>query len=487
MEKDLKDLTKEELLNPSFIPSIFDSYTDEVERQHVLTEILDVAKQHRVGSKVQNAINKQTNLTKVVNNNVFALLLYNNNGLPEPSTENIANIMRSDPHVCDLFAYDEFARNFVNLHNHPYTLWSDADDSELRHYIETNYQIYNQPKYLDAFNVVGRERSFHPIKQIIEKGKWDKKPRIDRFLTDILGCDDSDYHREVSRMIFYGGISRLYRPGCKFDYMPIFVGKQSAGKSTIIDWLALDNKYYRDVYTIEGKDGMEVLDGAWICEMAELLAMVRNKDVEAMKSYVTRTTDKYRKSYDRRISEQPRQCIFIGTTNDSQFLVDKTGNRRYLPVEIKIKPGEIFKHEKYVKDYILKCWREALYLYDKGDIYLHIPDKYADVVAEMQASVLEDDPKVGLILDYLSKKEIGDKVCGLEIFTQGLNGLKKNYNQFEGKEISKIMQAQTNWIKSTKPMRFPEYGVQRFWEKMDKPIDTNVMLKEQKKDWDDLD
>ena len=157
--------------------------------------------------------------------------------------------------------------------------------------------------------------SYHPIKEKIESVEWDRKERIDKFLTKIMHCDDDDYSREVSRMIFYGGISRIYNPGCKFDYMTILVGEQGTCKSTIVDWLNIDCNSNKEIMSIDGKDGAEILRYGWICEFSELLAMIKNRMVEPMKAYVSRQVDTYRSAYASNWTDMPRHCIFIGTTN----------------------------------------------------------------------------------------------------------------------------------------------------------------------------
>jgi predicted P-loop ATPase len=355
-------------------------------------------------------------------------------------------------------------------------MWNDGDDSRVRCAIENKYGLYNQLKYYDAFNVVSRAKSFHPIKELIEAGEWDKKPRIDRFLADVLKCEDNNYHREVSRMIFYGGINRLYKPGCKFDYMPILIGKQGCGKSSIVKWLALNDMYYGDISSIEGKDALENIQGIWICELSELLAMVKTKDVEAMKSFITRTTDRFRQSYGRRTQEYPRTCLFIGTTNDYQFLSDKTGNRRYLPVELNVKIGELYKQEAEIREYILQCWREARYLFMVDETYLTIPAKYMDDVMRAQDAAVEDDPKIGMIMDFLNSKKVGEKVCNVEIFTSCLNGLRKNFDRLQQKEISRLLSSLPDWKRSgNHTYRFEGFGPQKYWEKI-----------EVEDDWSDL-
>lgn len=489
LEKDIKDMTKDELINPNFIPSVFDNY-DKDELDVIIPEILSVAKKYKVLTVVKKSMDRYKAEDKFCDNNVYTNLTIANVGTPEVTVDNYEKIMREDPLIKNLFAFNAFANKYVRLGENKERAWEDSDDSFLRSYIETTYGIYNQKKYYDAFANIANERSYHPVKELIEYKKWDGKPRIDRFLVDILGCDDDDYSREVSRMIFYGGISRLYKPGCKFDYMPIFIGNQGSGKTTIINWLALNDDYYQDISSIEGKDALENLQGRWICEFSELLAMVRTKDVEAMKSFVTRTVDKYRASYAKRSKEYPRQCIFIGTTNDHQFLSDKTGNRRYLPIVLDIKQGEIFKHEKKIRKYIMDCWREALYLLETNKIYLTIPTRYQMDVQERQSDVLEDDPKTGLMLDYLNQKKLGERVCAIEIFTNCFNGIKKNFDRLQGKEISRILSSLPDWERSNKGThRFETYGVQRFWEKVEpgtKKHGKEVNL-ENDKDWDDLD
>ena len=252
----------------------------------------------------------------------------NGNNKIEPTVDNMIIILENDDFIKSHIAYNEFNHSYEYHDNNDMPrAWKDSDDARVMAHIESEYHIYNVNKYNQALSIVMERNSYNPLKDLIENKDWDGKERIDKFLSDILKCDCSEesmdsYYREVSRMIFYGGIARLYKPGVKFDYMPILIGEQGVGKSTIIDWLALNTQYYKEVTTIDGKDGIECLEGGWICEFSELLAMTRQKDVQSMKAFVTRTADKYRKPYDKYVSTIPRSCIFIGTTNDSEFLTE---------------------------------------------------------------------------------------------------------------------------------------------------------------------
>lgn len=396
----------------------------------------------------------------------------NSNNKIEPTVDNMVLILNNDQNICGHILYNDFSRayEYVDGKNAPRS-WSDSDDAKMMAYIESAYGIYNFKKYQQALAIVMEQHSYNPLKDLIEFEEWDKVERIDKFLEDILKCecdtkDMRNYHREVSRMIFYGGIARLYKPGIKFDYMPILIGEQGVGKSTIVDWLALNTQYYKEITTIDGDKGIECLEGGWICEFSELLAMTRQKDVQSMKAFVTRTVDRYRRPYDVRVSILPRNCIFIGTTNDSEFLTDTTGNRRYLPVEVQLPRGELFAKEQEIRDYIMQCWREALYkMRNNINFYLTIPEQFYDVVTRSQERRVIEDPKLSELDDFLSQKEVGDKVCSRMIWAEAYKGILKDATRGDFKTIGTYMNKFKSWKRVDNTVTFEKYGKQKYWIK----------------------
>lgn len=408
---------------------------------------------------------------KINNDSWVNKLSLNKNNNIENTMENFILIMENDDTLKDLYLYNDFTNTFeYNENGKSPRPWNDTDDAKVMAYIETNYGLYSEKKYAMSLKLVMERKRYNPLKDLIENKKWDGIKRIDDFLKDILKCTSKDeriidYYREVSRMIFYGGIARLYKPGIKFDYMPILIGKQGTGKSTIVDWLALNSTYYREITTVEGNDGIECLESGWICEFSELLAMTRQKDVQALKAFITRTADKYRKPYDRYVSTIPRTCIFIGTTNDYEFLTDMTGNRRYLPVEVGLKRGELYEDVEYVKDYILSCWREALWIMnnDEKHFYLTIPNKYQDTVEEMQERRVIEDPKLTELESFLDEKEVGDKVCSRMIWAEAFKGIEKQATRGDFKMISGYMSKFDNWDRVDSTITFDNYGKQKYW------------------------
>ena len=138
--------------------------------------------------------------------------------------------------------------------------WDDTDEAESRRFIEQTFGLYQHYKHYDAMRILLREREYNPVLDVVEAIAWDGVKRCERFLTEWAKADDTPYTREVSRLIFAGGINRLYAPGCKFDDVPVLVGtRQGEGKSTLVRWLAIHDSYFSEVKEIEGQRGIEAL------------------------------------------------------------------------------------------------------------------------------------------------------------------------------------------------------------------------------------
>lgn len=470
IDKEIMDLEKEELTDSNFIPSVFENYVDEDERHRVLNEILEVAKLKKVLTTVKRNIEKynRSHTRDMVNGDAYIFMNITGNKKEDTTIDNYVQAILNTGDIINNIKFNEFTGKFERIHKDGVIRnWTDDDDAWILNMIEKSYKIKEKSTYRDALLLCKDKISYHPIKDKIESIEWDGKSRIDTFLVDIMHCDDDDYSREVSRMIFYGGISRIYNPGCKFDYMTILVGEQGTCKSTIVDWLNIGCGSNKEIMSIDGKDGAEILRYGWICEFSELLAMIKNRMVEPMKAYVSRQVDTYRSAYAANWTDMPRHCIFIGTTNSFNFLIDLTGNRRFLPIEIKSSRGELYDKEEYVKDYINQCWAEAKYLYDNNKTYLVIPRKYDDIVNEHVEMFVEDDPQKGLVAKYLDDKPVGYRVCVLELYTKALNNIQKKCSRLDSVNISNYMRSFKNWKLGRSNTRFKDYGTQRYWEKVE--------------------
>ena len=161
---------------------------------------------------------------------------------------------------------------------------------------------------------------------------WDGKPRIDTWLIDYASAKDTDYVRSVSAITLIAAVRRPRHPGVKFDTIPVLEGPQGSGKSTLIKVLASDEFFSdQDILALDHKAQMEALEGVWLHELCELAGM-RHTDVNKIKAFASRAVDKGRPAYARYSESRPRRGIFIGTTNDDEYLKDETGNRRFWPI-----------------------------------------------------------------------------------------------------------------------------------------------------------
>lgn len=354
--------------------------------------------------------------------------------------------------------------------------WSDTEDAISRNYIEENYHLFSVQKHTDALRILFHQREYNPIIDLIETFDWDGENRIEQFLTKWMGAEDSAYIHEVSRLIFAGGINRLYCPGCKFDDVPVLVGtKQGEGKSTLIKWLALNEQWFSEIKKVDGSDSIEALFGAWVCEIPELSAFKRADDVESIKAFVTRTKDKYRKPYDRTPVEYPRRCVFLGTTNSSQFLTDKTGNRRFYPVTCNSSGYDLFNHEEECKEYIRQCWAEARERFKQGNMPPFANYKLLKDYQEKQDAAMEDDWRVGKIEAYLETLGSGERVCALQIYSEALYPDSSNKpKNSDSRAIGQIMAKMNGWEFSG-VLATEKYGKQRCWKKTSQAVFTELI------------
>ena len=401
------------------------------------------------------------------------------------TTENFVRIMLNDKTFAGVRFNELSGRAEIHEQKNGETVirkWSDADEAYSRNYIEHQFKLYSKDRHADALRILFNERRYNPIVDIVDSIEWDGENRCERFLSTWAKCEDSEYVREVSRLIFAGGIHRLYLPGTKFDDVPILIGtEQGEGKSTLIRYLAINDSYYGEITAVEGQPAIEQLQGKWICEISELLALTKNKDQEAVKAYITRSVDSYRKPWDKNVSEFPRRCIFLGTSNDSNPLVDKTGNRRYYPVEVHSNGYEVYAHEDEIREYILQCWAEARERYKARKMPNYANQALVGLYREAQENAMQDDWRVGAIKLFLEKKDPGEFTCVREVCHRALSSnpdFPKEPTLAESKDIGRILNKMKGWERINGSRKVGAYGVQRCWrkkgeqviEKTDKPF-----------------
>ena len=394
-------------------------------------------------------------------------LTFDGQGKPMATIDNFLMILRNDKKF-DSLRFNQLSYSPEHIVNGKLERWQDKDDSRTRAYIEQKYKIHSREKLDDALRIIFAEREYHPIKQIIEAVQWDGVSRIQTLFIKWLKCEDTPYIREVTRLVFAGGIHRLYNAGCKFDDVCVLIGtKQGEGKSSFVRWLAIQDEFFTEVNEIEGQKGIEAIEGAFICEFSELLALTKAKEVEAVKSYITKLVDRYRRPFDRRVTDHKRQCIFIATTNKEQFLTDKTGNRRFYPVKVNSSGYDLHDHKEEIQADIIQAWAEAKHLYDEGQLQPYADRNLLAEIKAKQEQAVEDDYRVGLISDYVSSKE---KVCILDLWKFALKNDFSKPTRKDSNELALILQSLGGWERG-KVEHTNTFGNQLYWYRTEKFIE----------------
>ncbi|WP_179196066.1 virulence-associated E family protein [Bacillus sp. OV166] len=239
------------------------------------------------------------------------------------------------------------------------------------------------------------------------RDKWDKKPRLATLLIDFFGADDTELTRQQTRLTLVGAVKRAFEPGCKFDYVLSLKGEQGVGKSSLIQKLAVKPEWFSDsLDDMRGKNAKEQLLGNWFVELGEMAAVSKG-DQKRTKQLLTSTHDEYRLAYGRRSVSQPRQCIFIATTNDEEPLKDDTGGRLWWIVDVKDK-----WFEKEFPLELDQIYAEAVYRYDcmkKDNIPLKLPAWLEDEARKIQTENTDRGLYAGEIEDVLQRGYIEEK------------------------------------------------------------------------------
>lgn len=396
---------------------------------------------------------------------------------------NVKLILCGDPALKGKIVRDTFHNDIRAISSLPWRpvtnsingdIWDDEDDHQLIDYITRRYHIEpSQQRIVHAVMVVASLNKRHPVRRYLRSIEWDGKPRLDTWLRDYMSAPDDAYTRQAGAKTLIAAVARVMEPGCKFDHALIIEGAQGTGKSTAI--ATLGGAWFSDnLPTLKGKESVEALDGSWIVEMGELHALKASRqDAEAVKAYISRQTDKMRKAYARHVREYPRQNVFIGTTNDSEYLIDATGNRRFWPVETgKVDTVGIRRDRD-------QLWAEAFARYQQGETRF-LEGEAVELASVAQDDRYQEDDIFGLVQDYLEGRRSNaegfdaveggeaeplDKACVIEIYRAVYSGSGTAPSRDERKAIRRVMKRMPGWSPKVRSQatHVPGVGTQRVY------------------------
>ena len=260
---------------------------------------------------------------------------------------NAATALRSAPELREAFSYDELAHQIIVDRDLPLAEgaesraaaapprpFSDADASQVQEWLQRGgLPKIGRETVHQAIGLRAQERAFHPVREYLDALAWDGVARLDGWLARYMRADPTPYVSAIGRMFMIAAVARIVQPGAKCDYVLVFEGEQGAGKSRAC--ATLGAPWFSDSLpdVTRDKDAAQHLRGKWIVEISELSALGR-AEAEALKSFISRPVERYRPPYGREEVVEPRQCVFIGTTNRSTYLGDDTGGRRFWPVRV---------------------------------------------------------------------------------------------------------------------------------------------------------
>lgn len=374
-------------------------------------------------------------------------ILKTDKGKKLPIVANALTALRYAPEWDQVLGFNESSLNVTAMQTPPWDEsrevpfdWTDPDDVKTAAWMQHQGIHVNSNIAGQAVQVVAKEHSFHPIRDYLNSLVWDKKKRIDTWLKVCLGVktkiykedsankEYSDYIAAVGSKFLKGAVARVRKPGCKHDSCLILEGEQGLLKSTALRTL-FEPFFTDDIADLGSKDAALSTRGVWCIELAELDSMSR-PEISRVKAFISRQTDRFRPPYGRRLIEVPRESVFAGTCNQSTYLRDETGGRRFWPIRC----GKInIPLLKRVKD---QLWAEAVVRFEAGETWWFDNKEIVATAKQEQQARYEGDPWSEVIEPWLGKN---NDVSISDVLKDCLGKSKEFWSQQDKNRVGRIL------------------------------------------------
>lgn len=357
---------------------------------------------------------------------------------------NVRTILECDERWCDVLAFNDFTLRVDFRGDPPWDdphepSWTDLDDVRLKGWLRAEYELsFDLGMVSRGVQLAAETRRYHPVREWLESLTWDQEPRLSHWLHRIAGAPDDEYTRQCGRWWMIGAVARIYKPGCKVDHMLILEGEQGIRKSTLLEHLCPTRDLFRDTpIDLKNKDSFTALRGKWILEWAELDSLTR-AEARSVKAYVSSQVDSYRPPYARRDLDAPRQCVFAGTTNESAYLTDPTGNRRFWPVRCSVVDIAELDSQRD------QLWAESVAMFKQGATWW--PDTLeADATTRAaQDERVREDPWVEVVRAWLPSR-LENELTVSFILENACGCPKEKMGVSDSTRVGRIMK-QLGWV-----------------------------------------
>jgi len=384
-------------------------------------------------------------------------LIQGKNGGARPLLFNALLTLRGSEPWLGVLAYNEFSGRIMARRPPPWEAynrswaereWTDHDDLLTAEWLQGTGVPVGVEIAAQAVQTIAGERRYHPVRDYLQGLRWDDTPRLSNWLVLHLGVDTSPYVRAVSRRFLIAAVARIYQPGAKSDCALILEGPQGAGKSTALRTLSAP-WFTDEIADFGSREAAEQTSGVWFIEIAELGSLSRPA-VAKIKAFMSRSVDRYRPAYGRRVMDFPRQCVFAGTVNGDDYLRDETGGRRFWPVRC----GEIdLEVLAAARD---QLWAEAVHAFRAGETWWLDSAELIQAANEEQGKRYRGDPWDEIIAVYLQAPEAQSKRTG----GKGKDSLSVNEILERALEIEPSRQSQADMNRVARCLR--SLGWERF-------------------------
>lgn len=301
------------------------------------------------------------------------MILNDKGGIKSNSPNNVLLSFKADDQLSIYLKHNEFSQEHeltkdIRIGN---TFFKKGElpsnfDSVVKVYFESVLGVaFSNQAMLDGMETFFSERSYNPIMEYMEKAaeNWDGRKRINQMLQVYLGAEDIDLVSKIAEMWLVGTVAKVYDPYAKFDYVLDLVGGQGVGKTSLLQKLGGD--WYTDAVTdFANKDNYDIMLKALIVNDDEMVASNRMSFAET-KAFISKTSLRFRKPYMKRTEEFAKNFVLARTTNQKEYLKDKTGERRFLSVMADISRQK--KHPMEIEpETVEQIWGEAVTIYKAG-------------------------------------------------------------------------------------------------------------------------